>query len=257
MNYFKKLFNLNNKKIFIIGGSGLIGSQVCEGLLELNGFVLNLDIKNNLKIKDNNYSFKYFNLNKISSLEKNIDKIIDKFGLPDVVINSAYPKTSDWSRNNFKNIKLKSFEKNLKIQLNSGCWTLKKFADKMKKNNIKGSIIQLSSIYGLVGQDLSIYHRTQIRENMTYSIIKGGFSNFVRQMASYYGKYGIKVNAVCAGGVKDQQQKVFIKNYSKKTPLGRLAEPKEIASAIIFLSLDASSYISGSNLVVDGGWTSI
>ena len=61
MNYFKKLLNLNNKKIFIIGGSGLIGSQVCEGLLELNGFVLNLDIKNNLKIKDNNYSFKYFN----------------------------------------------------------------------------------------------------------------------------------------------------------------------------------------------------
>ena len=97
-----------------------------------------------------------------------------------------------------------------------------------------------------------------MQENMTYSIIKGGIVNLTKQMASYYGKTGIRVNALCPGGVIDEgQNKKFVENYTKKVPLKRLAQPEEIANAALFLASDASSYITGISLLVDGGWTSI
>ena len=98
---------------------------------------------------------------------------------------------------------------------------------------------------------------------MSYSVIKGGIINLSRQMASYYGKYNIRVNTLIPGGVLGpqntihEQNKTFVENYNKKTPLKRLANPEEIASAALFLASDASSYITGSTFVVDGGWTAI
>ena len=204
-----------------------------------------------------NYRFASFDISDFKNLDLNISKIIKKYGCPDVFINCSYPKTDDWAKNNFSNIKLKSFNKNINLQLTSSSWMLKIVADEMKKNKKLGSLIQLSSIYGLVGQNLNIYKNTNMEENLTYSVIKGGQSNLVKQMASYYGKYKIRVNAVCAGGVFDKQNKIFVKNYSKQVPIKRMAKAHEISSTIIFLSSDASSYITGSNLVVDGGWTSI
>ena len=103
-----------------------------------------------------------------------------------------------------------------------------------------------------------------MRENVTYSVIKGGISNFTKQMSSYYGQYGIRVNAICPGGVineKDRKKlKVdyrFEKNYLNKVPLKRFARTDDVASAAIFLSSNASSYITGILLLVDGGWTAI
>ena len=121
----------------------------------------------------------------------------------------------------------------------------------------------MSSIYGLVGQDLSIYKNTSVTENMTYSITKGAVVNFTKQMASYYSKKGIRVNNICPGGVldktkiKSKKYRTLVKNYSLKCPIGRFAEPREIATSIFFLSSDDSSYITGTSLVVDGGWTAI
>ena len=128
----------------------------------------------------------------------------------------------------------------------------------MVKSKKKGTIVQLSSIYGIVGQDLSIYLGTDMKESMSYSVIKGGINNLTRQMSSFYGKFNIRVNSLCPGGVKDiSQNKLFIKSYNKKVPLKRLAQPSEIAMAALFLSSDASSYITGTMFMVDGGWTSI
>ena len=134
----------------------------------------------------------------------------------------------------------------------------------MAKNKIKGSIVNLSSIYGLVGQDLEIYKGTDMEENLSYSVIKGGINNLTRQMSSYYGKVGIRVNAICPGGVINAEdkkylrtQKSFEKRYTDKVPLKRFARTDEVASAVIFLSSEASSYITGSLLTVDGGWTAI
>jgi NAD(P)-dependent dehydrogenase (short-subunit alcohol dehydrogenase family) len=88
-----------------------------------------------------------------------------------------------------------------------------------------------------------------------YSAIKGGIINFTRYLATYYGKYNVRVNAVCPGGIFDNQPKNFVKRYEKKTPLGRMGKPEDVAGPVIFLASDASSYITGHILMVDGGWT--
>jgi NAD(P)-dependent dehydrogenase (short-subunit alcohol dehydrogenase family) len=155
-------------------------------------------------------------------------------------------------------------KKNIEMHMNSYAWLSKIVADKMIKNKIKGNIINLNSIYGLVGQDLNIYKNTSMQENMPYSIIKGGLANLVRQMASYYGKFGVRINNICPGGLKGHvagksklQKKQFIKNYEEKVPLKRLGSAGEVANVITFVASDAASYITGSNIVVDGGWTII
>ena len=101
-------------------------------------------------------------------------------------------------------------------------------------------------------------------ENVTYSVIKGGIVNFARQSSSYYGQFNIRVNSISPGGIKGHvagsgktQSKKFLKNYVNKVPLKRMCSTEDVASAILFLSSDASSYITGSNLVIDGGWSII
>ena len=103
-----------------------------------------------------------------------------------------------------------------------------------------------------------------MKENMPYSMIKGGLANLTRQMASYYGRFGVRVNDICSGGLKNHvvgksnlQEQQFIKNYEKKVPLKRLGNPDEVANVITFIASEASSYITGSNVLVDGGWTII
>ena len=171
------------------------------------------------------------------------------------MVNCTYPKTKDWKNNSFDKINVSSYKKN-DMHLNSYVWSAKIIADLMKKNK-KGSIILLSSIYGVVGQDLSIYEGTKMQESMTYSVIKGGINNLTKQMASYYGKFQIRINALCAGGVFENQNERFVKNYKKKVPLKRMATSSDIALSVIFLASDASSYITGTTFMVDGGWTSI
>jgi NAD(P)-dependent dehydrogenase (short-subunit alcohol dehydrogenase family) len=258
MNYLEK-YNLKNKTAFVIGGSGLIGSEVSKALFELGAKVIVID-----KVKNNNIShdkerlrYYKFDISKIDKLEFNFKELVKKHGVPDIFINSSYPRTKDWKNNSFKKIKYSSFSENLKIHLNTFSWLSKLVADSMAKNNKNGTIIQLSSIYGIVGQNLEIYKETKMSESMTYSVIKGGINNLTRQMSSYYGKYGIRINSLCAGGVFDNQNKLFVKNYKKIVPLKRMANSDEIASVIAFLSSDASSYITGSMIMVDGGWTAI
>ena len=134
----------------------------------------------------------------------------------------------------------------------------------MKREKVNGSIIMLSSIYGVIGQNPEIYKNTSMKENMNYSIIKGGINNLTKQLAAYYGSSGIRVNSICSGGIighikglKKKQDKTFLKNYSKNCPLKRLGRPDEVASSVLFLASNASSYITGTSFLVDGGWTAI
>ena len=129
---------------------------------------------------------------------------------------------------------------------------------KHKSKNSDKSIIFIGSIYGLLGQDLSVYKNTKMRENMTYSIIKGGITNLTRQMASYYGKYNIRVNTLGpVAGLAAKQSKIFINNFLKKNPIKKLGKPSDVAGAAIFLSSEISTYITGSTIIIDGGWTII
>tara|TARA_B100001250_G_C19658866_1_gene726122 strand:- start:75 stop:890 length:816 start_codon:yes stop_codon:yes gene_type:complete len=268
---YKNQFNLEDRIAFVFGGLGLIGQEVSTAIAQAGAKTIILDIKNDnssfigeLNKSKYDISYKKFDCSDTKNLEKNYSQLIKEFGCQDIFINCSYPRTDDWPTNSFSKIKLESFQKNIELQMIAYSWLSKLAAEESVKNNKNGSIIHLGSIYGLVGQDLSIYRGTNMSENMTYSIIKGGITNFTRQMAAYYGRYNIRVNTICPGAIeghvagKDKKQSaLFIKNFSEKAPLKRLGKSSEIGSSAVFLASDASSYITGLNLIVDGGWTII
>tara|TARA_Y100000590_G_scaffold470034_1_gene661506 strand:- start:103 stop:861 length:759 start_codon:yes stop_codon:yes gene_type:complete len=251
-----------NKTILIIGGSGLIGKPLVKEYLE-NNKVINLDIKN-FKLNDKNYYYEKIDLNKLSSIKNKIDNIFKKYSNINSVINCSYPTGKSWGKCSFEKLNLNLLNKNLYSHLHSYIWSSCLILQNMKKRKISGNLILFSSIYGIRGQDMSIYKNTEINENIVYAVSKGGISNFVREAASYYGKYKIRVNAICPGGISDHvkgsknsQSQIFKKNYLKRVPIKRFANTKDITAATIFLSSDKASYITGINLLIDGGWTSI
>ena len=262
-NYTKK-FNLKNKFSIVLGGSGLLGSEVCKALNQFGSRVLNLDLIQNKNSNESKISFYKLDINNLESFEKKIEKIIKIYGVPEIFINCSYPKTKTWPKLSFKTADIKSLKKNIDLHLNSYIWIARVIAEKMKKFNVKGSIVQFSSMYGLFGQNMNIYEKTKIKENLAYSAIKGGIINNSKLMASYYGKYNIRVNTICPGGITghvaglaNTQPKTFVRNFNKQVPLKRMGTSDEIASAVLFLASDASSYITGTSLIVDGGWTAI
>ena len=244
--------DLTNKIIIVTGGSGLIGRSIIKNILSMNGKVINVDLVN----FDGDHFFEKCDITDVKSIDKLLDTIISKFSKIDGLVNNAYPRTKDWG-NKFEDIEYDSWCKNVDMQLNSMFYIIKSVVKIMKELKA-GSIVNIASIYGSVGSDFSIYEGTK---NMTspaaYSAIKGGLINFTRYLSSYFGKHSIRVNCVSPGGVFDNQDKIFIKNYSNKVPLKRMAHPNEIAPAVSFLLSDSSSYITGHNLIIDGGWTAI
>lgn len=254
--------NLKNKTILILGGSGLIGRQIVNSLSKLCKLVIVLDI-NVLKIRNKKIKFYNYDLSD-NNFEKKFQIIINKYKKIDCYINCAYPVSENWNKCDYQNINKEDLSINLDLQLERLVLTTNIISKQMRKNKIKGSIVLMNSIYGILGYDMNVYKNTEMRENIAYSVIKGGITNYIRTMASILSKNGIRINSVCAGGVEGHiagktknQSRQFIKNYSEKVPIGRLAKPKEISGPVIFLCSDLSSYITGSNLLVDGGWSSI
>ena len=259
---FENFFDFNNKNIYVIGGSGLIGNEIIKDLLQVSANVICLDNKKpkSLFFKRNNFDFLNFNCEDILKQPDILEEIFNKKGKPFSLINCSYPRDQDWTKNDFRRIKFDSFKKNIELHLYTYIWIAKKTGDYMIKKKISGNILLFSSIYGFLGQDLNLYERTQMRENMTYSIIKGAIINNIRQMSSFYGKYKIRVNSISPGGLIGHnagstkfQNKNFIKNYSKKVPLRRLGKPAEISKSVVFLVSHRASYITGTNFIVDGG----
>ena len=265
-------FRLDNKTAFVVGGLGLIGRQVSTAFSIAGAKTIVLDLDTNKahlfdkEMHERGYDLtcRYFDCADLKKIDKNFSDLLNENVYPDVFINCSYPRTEDWGDGSFKDINLESFRKNVDINMNSYAWLARLAAEAMVKKGNGGSIIQLGSIYGILGQDLTVYEGTEMHEHMTYAIIKGGITNLTRQMASYYGQFNIRVNTLCPGGLaghvagkSDSQNPIFIKQYSKKTPLKRLGRAEEIASTALFLASDAASYITGATTMVDGGWTAI
>lgn len=263
MKSYLEKFRLDNKIAYVIGGVGLIGSEIVRALSDAGAMTLILDIdeeKGNklaekIRAERNCVEFVYFDTTDLDKMSENMNKIYNTYNQMDVFINCSYPKTEDWRKSTFKKIGLQSFRKNVDLHMNSYVWSAKEAAELMSKQRNGGSLILLGSIYGVLGQDLTMYEGTDMGENITYAAIKGGITNITRQMASYYGQYNIRVNTLCPGGVFDNQNPTFVKNYSHKTPLKRMANTEEIASAALFLASEAASYITGATIMVDGGWS--
>jgi NAD(P)-dependent dehydrogenase (short-subunit alcohol dehydrogenase family) len=255
IDYINK-FRLDGNTAFVVGGLGLIGSETSIALSSAGANVVVADWEQTPH-GDNRFSFELLDLTKLEDLDSKLSLIIAKHGPIHTLVNCAYPRTKDWPQNNFAEVKLESMRKNIDIHMNSSIWIARTIANHMIDHEEGGSIINMSSIYGILGQDLSVYEGTTMRENMTYAAIKGGISNFTRQMASYYGQYNIRVNSICPGGIFDNQNNIFVKQYINKTPLKRMGKADEIASSVLYLASDASSYVTGATIVVDGGWSVI
>jgi NAD(P)-dependent dehydrogenase (short-subunit alcohol dehydrogenase family) len=243
---------LKDKIIIVTGGSGLIGKAIVEDINRKGGIAINADIS----VKDNLESGTIsMDITDDESIRHGIDLIKNFFGKIDGLVNNAYPRTKDWG-NKFEEIDPESWRANVNMQLNSYfvcCQTVLNVMTPEKK----GSIVNIGSIYGLVGNDFTLYEEYGGTSPAAYSAIKGGIINFTRYLASYYGKKGIRVNCVSPGGIKDNQHPSFISRYESKVPLGRLGQPADIAPGVSFLLSDESKYITGHNLVIDGGWTAI
>lgn len=243
---------LKDKVIIVTGGSGLIGHEICADISRKGGTPINADI---CVQTSREHGTLHLDVNDVKSLEDGVSWVINCYGRIDGLVNNAYPRTDDWGAK-FEDIRPESWKSNVDMQLNS-IFILSQLVLKHMKSRRGGSVINMGSIYGIVGNDFSLYEDYGGTSPAAYSAIKGGLINFTRYLASYFGPDNVRVNCVSPGGVKDAQHPSFIKKYETKVPLRRLAKPADIAPAVSFLLSDEARYITGHNLVVDGGWTAI
>jgi NAD(P)-dependent dehydrogenase (short-subunit alcohol dehydrogenase family) len=244
--------NLSNKVLAVTGGNGLIGREILKRIKISGAIAINLDLHENDDEANNHY---FCDITDENSVRKVLELILSKFGRLDGWVNNAYPRTKDWGLK-FESIPISSWKENIDLQLNSIFVCSQMVLEIMQKQHF-GNIVNISSIYGVVGPDFSVYDGTNMTMPAAYSAIKGGLINFTRYLASYYGKYGIRVNCVSPGGIFDNQNEIFVKQYESKVPMKRLGLPIDIAPSVVFLLSDDASYITGHNLIVDGGWTAI
>lgn len=251
----KNFFSCKNKTVVVVGGAGLIGSEIVKGLSDFGAKVYIADINKKAaeKIKAKGIKFIYLDIASEESVRKALNEAYNAAKKIDVLINCAYPRTSDWGLK-LEDVPFDSWKDNVNNHL-GGYFLCSKVAADLMKKKAKGAIINFASIYGIVAPDFSIYQGTKMTIPIAYSAIKGGIIAFTKYLATYYAKYNIRANVISPGGVFNGQDSAFLKKYAMKTPLNRLADPKDIVGAVIFLSSDASSYITGQNLIVDGGWS--
>lgn len=244
---------LKDKIIIVTGSNGLIGKEVVKYLLKNEAQVIGLDLEEGEAKMD----FFKCDVTQYDQIDEVFASITKKYERIDGLINLAYPRTSDWGLK-FEDVPLSSWQTNVDTQMNSVFYICQKVLIVMKKQR-SGAIVNVGSIYGVVGNDFSLYEEYGGTSPAAYAAIKGGIINFTRYLASYYGEYNIRVNCVSPGGVLDEgkQQPSFIKRYNEKSPLKRLGNAEEMAAPFVFLLSDGASFITGHNLMVDGGWTAI
>lgn len=243
---------LKDKIIIVTGGNGLIGKDIIRSIEAEGAICLNFDINHDNDIDNLKFNCDITDQNSVIDSLKLVNAT---FGRIDGLVNNAYPRTKDWGVK-FEDIPLTSWKENIDWQLNSYFYMTQQVAAYMKGNK-KGSIVNIGSMYGLVGPDFTVYNGTNMTMPAAYSAIKGGIVNLTRYLCSYLGPDQIRVNVVSPGGIFDNQNPIFVENYIQKVPMRRMGLPDDISPAVLFLLSDESKYITGQNIVVDGGWTAI
>lgn len=243
---------MEKKIVIVTGGGGLLGKAMIDCFAERGYVAVNFDI--NIETDPSNQHI-FCDITSDKSVNEAIDVVMKSYGRVDALINNAYPRTRDWGRP-FEEIDPESWRKNVDWQLNSHFVISQRVIKHMVVQR-SGNIVNIASIYGVVGNDFTIYEGTPIVPPAAYSAIKGGTISFTRYLASCYGKFGIRVNCVSPGGIFDNQPEKFVKAYERRVPMGRMGSPSDIAPVVEFLVSDDSRYITGQNIIVDGGWTAI
>jgi 2-deoxy-D-gluconate 3-dehydrogenase len=264
-------FNLNGRVAIVTGGAGLLGSEFCRTLAEAGAAVVVADLAAGPagsvaeSLTQAGYRAIPFPLNVTdpASCTALVETTLKEFGRLDILVNSAAldPKVSSdgavRDASSFENYSLEAWKAALEVNL-TGMFLTTQAAVKPMKAQDKGSIINICSTYGLVAPDQRIYQKPgqpPQYKPVYYSVTKAGVLGFTRYLAAYYAGTEIRVNALTPGGVYNEQDELFVKNYSSRAIMGRMARGDEMNGALLFLASDASSYMTGGNLVVDGGWT--
>lgn len=265
-------FNLKGNTVLVTGGGGLLGRQFALALAQAGADVMLADLAYEAAadqaevIRAEGLSAEALAVDVVDpdSTRAMVEQTLARFGRLDVLINSAAldpkfdPKhQSEQAANAFETYSLEAWRKALDVNL-TGMFLASQAAVQPMLAQGKGVIINICSTYGINGPDQRIYIRpdgTRSYKPVYYSVTKAGVFGFTRYLAAYYAGKNIRVNALTPGGVYNQHDEVFVKAYSAKTILGRMANIDEMSAAMLFLASDASSYMTGANLIVDGGWT--
>ena len=266
-----QLFDVSDEIALITGVSGQLGSEYAKALLQRGASVVGLDLQSSEEINRLSASFpKHFffyeaDVTDKSSLESVRIEVEKKIGTPTVLINNAAldsPPTAPLQENGpFESYPEASWDTIMDVNLKGVFHCCQVFGGAMTKQSY-GSIINIASIYGMVSPDQSLYdYRRQRGEvfykPVAYAVSKSGILNLTRYLAVYWAQNGIRVNTLTLAGVWNNQDQDFLDAYCRRIPAGRMANSDDYNGAIIFLASKASRYMTGANLIVDGGWTAI
>lgn len=273
MTIFDK-FSLKDKVAIVTGGGGQLGTEFCRTLAEAGAFVVVADLlidhanRTSKQLTDSGYTNFPFQLDitRIESTRELVSETIKKAGRLDILVNCAAldPKFDPDAASKgiapgaFEDYPLEQWNAAMNVNLTGMFLMTQACVKPMIAQGKKGSIINICSTYGLNGPDQRLYIKDGKRvayKPVYYTTTKAGVMGFTKYLAAYYAETEIRVNALTPGGVFNNHEDYFVKNYSAKTILGRMAKKDEMNGALLFLASDASSYMTGNNVIVDGGWT--
>ncbi len=267
------IFSLENRVAVVTGALGLLGKQHCYALAEAGANVVVADLnERNCEAFARDLAAATstrpigcgVDITRRESVEVLRERIRAQYDSMDILVNNAAvndafenPLTAS-KESRFENYPLGLWQKSLDVNI-TGTFLCSQVLGGVMADRGSGSIINIASTYGLVGPDQSLYANEDGSQSFykspSYPTTKGAVLAFTRFLAAYWSGKGVRVNALCPGGVENGQDEHFIRKYSARTPLGRMAQPSEYKGALVFLASDASSYMTGASLVVDGGWT--
>lgn len=269
MDDYNNLFNLDKKVAIVTGAAGILGSEFCFALNNFGAKVACFDShQENLKELEskivkkndkNNFIFIQCDVSNPDSVKDSVEKVIQHFLRIDILLNNAATKTNNPRSffTTFSDYSLSLWREIMSVNLD-GMFLMAQAVGKHMLERKQGSIIQTASLYGLIGPDQRIYKDSnylggEINTPAAYTTSKAGVIGLTKHLATLWGEFGIRVNALCPGGVSSGQNSEFNQKYSQRVPMGRMAEKIDIVGPMLFLASDASQYVTGQVLYADGG----
>jgi NAD(P)-dependent dehydrogenase (short-subunit alcohol dehydrogenase family) len=263
-------FDLTGKVVVITGGTGLLGSAYCHAMAEHGAQVVMADLAAadpELKAKaiQTIDGHKAFGINCDVGSESDVislfEQVMEKFGRVDVVLNNAAATGEHLMREgavftSFEESTLAVWESAIRVNL-TGVYLVAREGGKAMLNSGGGSLINVSSTYGVVGPDHRIYEGMKFNSLPSYAAAKAGVHGLTRWLATYWGEKNIRVNTLVPGGVQNNHDPEFVRRYTARVPLGRMAKTEDMVGMMIFLASDASAYCTGQQYFVEGGWTAV
>lgn len=256
-------FRLDGKIALVTAGAGpLFGSSCSEALAEAGATVItasrslerNIEYAESLRARGFDAHGLSVDIGDPASIGNLAEQVESRFGRLDILVNNALARPKGMST--LEELTVESLQESAAADMVGLTLMCKAFMPGMARRG-SGSVVNIGSIYSVVGNDPTLYVGTDIKPPPAYSFVKGGLLNFTRALAAAYGKKGVRVNCLSPGGFSPDVPAMFNERYSERCPIGRMMNHEDIQGALVFLASDASQYVTGVNLMVDGGWTAI